>query len=57
MARAWRLSGDAAKSRQEYDELLTIWNDADADLPLLERVRAERASVESSSSSAPAARR
>jgi serine/threonine protein kinase/tetratricopeptide (TPR) repeat protein len=57
MARAWRLSGDAAKSRQEYDELLTIWKDADADLPLLERVRAERASVESSSSSAPAARR
>jgi tetratricopeptide (TPR) repeat protein len=48
LARAWRLSGDTVRSRQEYDALLEIWNQADPDLPLLERVRAERAALDSS---------
>jgi hypothetical protein len=42
LARAWRLSGDADRSRREYDELLQIWKEADPDLPLLQRARSER---------------
>ena len=45
LARAWQMSGDLDKSRQEYDELLQIWKNADADLPLLQRARAERAAL------------
>jgi len=51
LARAWRLSGDRERSRQEYDQLLTIWKDADPELPLLERVRAERAALDTTSPS------
>ena len=51
LARAWRLSATSAKSRQEYDELLPIWKDADPELPLLERVRAERAALDTTSPS------
>ena len=57
LARAWQLSGDADRSRHEYDELFQVWKDADPDLPLLQRARAERARLSTSpSSAAPAAR-
>ena len=45
LARAWQMSGDLDKSRKEYDELLQIWKNADTDLPLLQRARAERAAL------------
>ena len=57
LARAWQLSGDAEKSRHEYDELLAIWKDADADLPPLQRARAERARLDASTSAPAAATR
>jgi tetratricopeptide (TPR) repeat protein len=50
LARAWQMSGDLDKSRKEYDELLQIWKNADTDLPLLQRARAERAALSGSHS-------
>jgi tetratricopeptide (TPR) repeat protein len=48
LARAWQLSGATDKSRHEYDELFQIWKNADPDLPLLQRARAQRARPSSS---------
>ena len=46
LARALAQEGDKARSREAYDRLLTIWQNADVDLPLLVEVRAERARLE-----------
>lgn len=35
LARAATLTGDTAKARKAYQELLTLWKEADPDLPLL----------------------
>jgi serine/threonine protein kinase/tetratricopeptide (TPR) repeat protein len=35
LARAAVLSGDTAKARQEYQNFLALWKDADADLPVM----------------------
>jgi hypothetical protein len=45
VARAWALEGDAEKSRAAYEKLFEMWRDADADLPVLLRARAEYARV------------
>lgn len=42
LARAHARVGATADSRAAYDALLTIWADADADLPILAQVRSER---------------
>jgi len=41
LARALALAGDAAKAKSTYGDLLTLWKDADPDMPLLEAARAE----------------
>jgi tetratricopeptide (TPR) repeat protein len=41
LGRAYARQGDLAKGRAAFDELLKIWGDADEDLPVLRRVRAE----------------
>jgi hypothetical protein len=46
MARAARLSGDTGKSRKAYNDFLTLWKDADPDLPLVRQVRAEISKLE-----------
>jgi hypothetical protein len=57
LARAWNAIGDRDKSRHEYDELLTIWKDADPDVPIVEQARAERARLTvAGTAAAPAAR-
>jgi tetratricopeptide (TPR) repeat protein len=43
LARALALSGDPAGAKRAYDDLLTLWKDADRDIPVLEQARAERA--------------
>ena len=43
LARAHALTGDAAKAKRVYDDLLTLWKDADPDTPLLIQARAEYA--------------
>ena len=45
LARALAASGDRATARAAYQDLLTLWNDADPDLPLLRLAKAEFASL------------
>jgi len=45
LARAYALSGDFAKSLAEYQTFLTLWKDADADVPLLKEAGAELAKL------------
>jgi hypothetical protein len=35
LARATAITGDLAKSRKVYENFLTLWKDADSDLPIL----------------------
>ena len=41
LARAFALQGDTAKSRAAYKDFLTLWKDADPDIPILKKAKAE----------------
>jgi len=41
LARALALSGDTVKAKRAYDDLLTLWKNADPDVPLVKEARAE----------------
>jgi hypothetical protein len=41
LARALALSGDTAKAKSAYNDLLTLWTNADPDIPVLKEARAE----------------
>ncbi len=41
LARAYALQGDTAKAQAAYRDFLTLWKDADADIPILKQARAE----------------
>jgi DNA-binding winged helix-turn-helix (wHTH) protein len=43
LGRAYALQGDTAKSRAAYKEFLTLWKDADPDIPILREAKAEYA--------------
>ena len=43
LARALALSGDTVKAKSAYSDLLTLWKNADADIPVLKAARAEYA--------------
>jgi eukaryotic-like serine/threonine-protein kinase len=43
LARAYVLSGDTAKARTAYQDFLTLWKDADSDIPILKEAKAEYA--------------
>jgi Tfp pilus assembly protein PilF len=43
LARALRLSGDTAAARKAYEEFLTLWKTADADIPIYRQAKAEYA--------------
>jgi len=43
LARALSASGDRAESAAVYKDLLTVWKDADPDIPIVQEVRAESA--------------
>jgi eukaryotic-like serine/threonine-protein kinase len=43
LARAYALQGDTAKARAAYKDFLTLWKDADPDIPLLKQAKAEYA--------------
>lgn len=45
LARAATLAGDIPKARRAYQDLLALWKDADPDLPVLARARAEYAKL------------
>jgi eukaryotic-like serine/threonine-protein kinase len=46
LARAYALQGDRAKARAAYQDFLTIWRDADPDIPILKKAKAEYAKLE-----------
>jgi tetratricopeptide (TPR) repeat protein/predicted Ser/Thr protein kinase len=43
LARALAISGDTVKAKSTYDDLLTLWKDADPKIPIVEAARAEHA--------------
>lgn len=47
MARAYVLQDDAAKARAAYQDFFALWKDADPDVPILLRARAEFAALPS----------
>ena len=45
LARAYALSGDTAKAHAAYQDFLTLWKDADPDIPILIAAKAEYAKL------------
>jgi tetratricopeptide (TPR) repeat protein len=45
LGRAYALSGDNAKAKSAYEGFLTLWKDADADIPILKQAKAEYAKL------------
>jgi DNA-binding winged helix-turn-helix (wHTH) protein/tetratricopeptide (TPR) repeat protein len=45
LGRAYKLSGDTAKARIAYQDFLTLWKDADPDIPILKQAKAEYAGL------------
>jgi hypothetical protein len=45
LGRAYAMQGDMAKARFEYQDFLTLWKDADQDLPILISAKREYASL------------
>lgn len=45
IARAYAMSGDAAKARAAYQDFLTLWESADPDIPTLKQAKAEYAKL------------
>jgi eukaryotic-like serine/threonine-protein kinase len=43
LARAIKLSGDTAAARKAYEDFLTLWKNADADIPIYQQAKAEYA--------------
>ena len=41
LGRAYALSGDTTKARAAYKDFLSLWKDADPDIPILEEAKAE----------------
>jgi len=45
LGRAYAVSGDMTKAKSAYQDFLTLWKDADADIPILQQAKAEYAKV------------
>jgi tetratricopeptide (TPR) repeat protein len=45
LARAYALSGDRTKAKAAYQDFLTLWKDADPDIPILKQAQAEYAKL------------
>jgi eukaryotic-like serine/threonine-protein kinase len=45
LARAYVLEGDTIKARASYQDFLTLWKDADPDIPILKQAQAEYAKL------------
>jgi len=46
LGRAYAMQGDTAKSRAAYQDFLTLWKDADPDIPVLKQAKAEYAKLQ-----------
>jgi len=45
VGRAYVLSGDPSGAKNAYQDFLTLWKDADPDIPILKQARAEYAKL------------
>ena len=46
LGRAYLLVGDSAKAKAAYQDFLTLWKDADPDIPILKQAKAEYAKLQ-----------
>jgi tetratricopeptide (TPR) repeat protein len=46
LGRAYALSGDKSKAKSAYQDFLTLWKDADPDIPALKQAKAEYAKLQ-----------
>jgi len=46
LARAYAMQGDTAKAKAAYQDFLTLWKDADSELPVLIAAKAEYAKLQ-----------
>ena len=46
LARAYAISGETAKAKTEYQDFLSLWKDADPDIPILKEAKAEYAKLQ-----------
>ncbi len=46
LARAYALQGETAKARAAYNDFLTLWKDADPDIPILRAAKSEYAKLQ-----------
>jgi predicted Zn-dependent protease len=46
LARAYAKQGDTAKAKAAYQDFLTLWKDADPDIPILKQAKAEYAKLQ-----------
>jgi len=46
LARAYAMQGDTAKARTAYQDFLTLWKDADPDIPILKEAKGEYAKLQ-----------
>jgi eukaryotic-like serine/threonine-protein kinase len=45
LGRAFVLAGDKVKAKIAYRDFLTLWKDADSDIPILKQAKAEYAAL------------
>ena len=46
LGRAYALTGDKIKARSAYKDFLTLWKDADPDIPIFKQAKAEHAKLQ-----------
>jgi predicted Zn-dependent protease len=46
LARAYALQGDSTKAKAAYQDFLTLWRDADQDIPVLKQAKSEFAKLQ-----------
>ena len=46
LGRAYAMGGDTAKAKSAYKDFLTLWKDADPDIPILKQAKAEYAKLQ-----------
>jgi serine/threonine protein kinase/Tfp pilus assembly protein PilF len=46
LARAYAMQGDTVKARNSYQDFLTLWKDADPDIPILKEAKTEYAKLQ-----------
>jgi tetratricopeptide (TPR) repeat protein len=46
LGRAYLMAGETAKAKAAYKDFLTLWKDADSDIPILKQAKAEYAKLQ-----------